>query len=336
CLQSSLQAQDACAPTNTTCICLDAPLMTSISNCVLASCTLKQALVARNNTATMCGEPVRDNTRITPIISGVSGGAAILAILARCYAVGKSFAVDDLFAVISLILALPMGIVEFFMSVDGFGKDVWTLAPDKINSVVRLTWITEVFYFAAVATTKMSFLLFCLRIFPRKQFRRAAHILLVVCVVFCIVFTFVTIFNCIPVSYIWTNWDREHKGKCINFNAFTWSHAAINIFLDSIILGIPIPELLNLSMSSQKKIYIIMMFSIGALTTVVSIIRLQTLVKFAKSPNPTYDYVATAYWSVLEAFLGIFCVCMPALRRFLAILVPSCFGSTHNSNQYEH
>lgn len=106
---------------------------------LLKNRTRLTATVARNNTATMCGEPVRDNTRITPIISGVSGGAAILAILARCYAVGKSFAVDDLFAVISLILALPMGIVEFFMSVDGFGKDVWTLAPDKINSVVRVS-----------------------------------------------------------------------------------------------------------------------------------------------------------------------------------------------------
>ena len=66
----------------------------------------------------------------------------------------------------------------------------------------------------------------------------------------------------------------------------------------------------------------------------MSIVRLHSLVKFAKTSNPTYDSVATAYWSVLEAFVGIFCVCMPALRRFLARLIPTCFGSTQGSSRY--
>jgi hypothetical protein len=69
---------------------------------------------------------------------------------------------------------------------------------------------------------------------------------------------------------------------------------------------------------------------------VISIIRLQSLVQFAASTNPTFDNVPTAYWSVLEAFVGIFCVCMPALRRFLAALFPRCFGSTQNNSNYEH
>jgi hypothetical protein len=60
------------------------------------------------------------------------------------------------------------------------------------------------------------------------------------------------------------------------------------------------------------------------------------LVQFASSTNPTFDNVPTAYWSVLEAFVGIFCVCMPALRRFLAALFPRCFGSTQNNSKYEH
>lgn len=41
------------------------------------------------------------------------------------------------------------------------------------------------------------------------------------------------------------------------------------------------------------------------------------------------------YWSVLEGFAGIFCVCMPALRRFLAIILPSCFGTTQQNSKYE-
>jgi hypothetical protein len=71
-------------------------------------------------------------------------------------------------------------------------------------------------------------------------------------------------------------------------------------------------------------------------TTIVSIVRLQSLVQFSSSTNPTYDNVPTAYWSVLEAFVGIFCVCMPALRRFLTNVFPRCFQSTQlDSNKYE-
>jgi hypothetical protein len=117
----------------------------------------------------------------------------------------------------------------------------------------------------AVAFTKMSFLCFCLRIFPRKELRRTVHILLAICLAYGTAFTVTCLFNCTPVSYIWTSWDSEHTGKCINFHVFAWAHAAINIVLDITILAVPIPELLRLSMSIKKKLYIIMMFSIGTL-----------------------------------------------------------------------
>jgi hypothetical protein len=71
-------------------------------------------------------------------------------------------------------------------------------------------------------------------------------------------------------------------------------------------------------------------------TTIVSIIRLRSLVQFASSANPTYDNVPTAYWSVMEAFVGIFCVSLPALRRFLANIFPRCFGSTQTDSKYRH
>ena len=116
-----------------------------------------------------------------------------------------------------------------------------------------------------VALIKLSFLSFCLRIFPRKEFRRNTYILMGIVAAYGIAFAFVCIFNCIPMSTIWTNWDGEHTGKCINFNAFAWAHAIINIILDVVLVGVPIPELLALSLSTKKKVFIIMMFSMGTL-----------------------------------------------------------------------
>lgn len=31
-----------------------------------------------------------------------------------------------------------MAILEFFMSSDGFGKDIWTITPDKITQIVQV------------------------------------------------------------------------------------------------------------------------------------------------------------------------------------------------------
>jgi hypothetical protein len=111
----------------------------------------------------------------------------------------------------------------------------------------------------------MSFLCFCLRIFPGKELRRTVYILLAVCLAYGIAFTITGLFNCTPVSYIWTSWDGEHTGTCINFHVFAWVHAGVNIVLDISVLAVPIPELLRLSLSMKKKIYIVMMFSVGML-----------------------------------------------------------------------
>ncbi|KAF2195064.1 hypothetical protein K469DRAFT_733817 [Zopfia rhizophila CBS 207.26] len=222
----------------------------------------------------MCGAPVRDITSATPIVIGFSSGAALFAVITRCISTGGVFSPDDIFAVASMVFALPMATLEFFVSADGFGKDIWTIPTDKIYEMVKFTWLTE------------------------------------------------------------TSWDGEHKGKCINFHIFAWVHAGINIVLDAIIILGTIPELLKLSLSTKRKVYIVMMFSIGLFTTIVSVIRLKSLVPFSASTNPTYDNVPTAYWSVLEAFVGIFCVCMLALRRFLAAIFPRCFRSTQSNSKY--
>lgn len=291
---------------------------------------------AQNASHTRCGQVARDITHITPIVTGVSGGIALLSVIFRIGLAGRNIALDDVFAMAAMIAALPMGILEFFMAADGFGKDIWTIPGEQIYRIVQFTWLTEIFYFPALAFTKLSFLFFLLRIFPAQEFRRIVYMLIGASAACGTAFTLVCLFNCTPISYIWESWDGEHEGKCINFHIFAWVNAGINIILDVIIIAAPIPQLLRLSLSTKKKVYIIMMFSIGAFTTIVSIIRLQSLVTFANSTNPTYDNVPTAYWSVLEAYVSVFCICMPALRRFLAGLFPRCFGSTQAESKYEH
>lgn len=56
-------------------------------------------------------------------------------------------------------------------------------------------------------------------------------------------------------------------------------------------------------------------------------LRLQSLVHFSNSTNPTWDQWDVANWSTIEINMGIMCACMPALRGILVRIFPRLLGS---------
>jgi hypothetical protein len=65
--------------------------------------------------------------------------------------------------------------------------------------------------------------------------------------------------------------------------------------------------------------------------TVVSMLRLRSLVHFANTTNMTWDYLEASLWSVIECQVGIICSCMPSIRLGLTRLFPKIMGSTNRS-----
>ncbi len=60
----------------------------------------------------------------------------------------------------------------------------------------------------------------------------------------------------------------------------------------------------------------------------MSFLRLQSLVSFANSTNPTWDDWNVFNWSIIEINLGIICACMPTVRLILVRIFPALGGST--------
>ncbi|KAI0433528.1 50S ribosomal protein L36e [Xylaria sp. FL1042] len=331
-------AQSSCDPSDTACICSDTVLLSTVQTCVLANCTVIEGLQAKNATETLCGAEVRDITAVTPIITAVSGILAIIAVIMRVFDAlpNRSLQPADLCAIAALLTGIPLGVLELIMSTLGFGKDIWTLTPYRITHIVRFTWVTEILYFLLLALTKTSLLFFYLRVFPSPRFQRLCYVTMGVVVASGIAFTLTAIFYCMPISYIWTGWTGETKGHCLNFNAFAWSHAVTSIAQDLWIIALPIPSLLKLQLGTRRKFHLILMFSVGLAITIVSAVRLTTLVQFATTTNPTYDSVTTAYWSVLEAYVSIICCCLPSVRSLLRTVSPSCFGSSNDPNSQSY
>ncbi|KAF2464991.1 uncharacterized protein BDR25DRAFT_91906 [Lindgomyces ingoldianus] len=339
CLSTAITASP-CGLTNQTCICTNQQLQSSVETCVLKSCTVKQGLTTKNITMTTCGAPIRNKTGIYRTISITLGVISAVCVLLRLFyklvlTMGE-LGLDDCFIGITLIDGVPSTIINVRgMAANGLGKDIWTLSFPTITNFVRWFYILEVLYFSQVSLLKLSLLFFYLRIFPGKPVRRLIWATIIFNTLYGVAFVLTAIFQCRPISFYWNSWDAEHSGHCININALGWANATISIVLDIWMLAIPMSQLIHLKLAWKKKVGVAMMFCVGTFVTIVSILRLQSLVHFANSSNPTWDQWDINNWSTVEINVGVICACMPAIRVILVRLFPKALGSTRNAtNQY--
>ncbi|KAF2998310.1 hypothetical protein E8E13_007608 [Curvularia kusanoi] len=221
------------------------------------------------------------------------------------------------------------------MSFIGLGLDMWNVPFPNITTTLLYFWVSEIAYFNTLGFIKLSFLLFFLQIFPEKRFRQTVWCVIYFQIAAIIAFGFAAVFVCTPVSFAWKQWDGEHSGKCINNNALAFTHAAHSILVDFITLSLPITQILKLHLGLKKKIGVLLMFGVGAFVTVVSMLRLRSLVHFANTTDMTWDYLEASLWSVMECDVGIICTCMPSIRLGLSRMFPRIMGSTHQSTAKE-
>ncbi|KAH9224651.1 hypothetical protein DL95DRAFT_452399 [Leptodontidium sp. 2 PMI_412] len=335
CLETAIE-KSTCSATNETCVCTNKPLQTQVTLCVTESCTIIEGLTTKNITETTCGASVRDKgglfNAVSNTFASIAGAAVTLKVVSKLVTRAE-FGADDysVFATFALGIATSVLAVHGLTS-NGLGRDIWTLAPRHISNYLRFFYIMEVVYFAQVSLLKLSILLFYLRIFPAPPFRRLLWATVIFDILFGTVFILGGIFQCHPISYYWNQWDGLHKGKCLNINGLGWANAIISILLDVWMLGLAISQLIHLQLHWKKKVGVGMMFAVGTFVTVVSILRLQSLVQFANSMNPTWHNLPVTVWSIVEINVGVICACMPNLRVLLVRIFPKILGTTRNAS----
>jgi hypothetical protein len=145
-------------------------------------------------------------------------------------------------------------------------------------------WISESVYVLDLGLTKISILVFYLRIFPHRIFRYAAFATIGMIMVSMMLIFFLTLFSCHPVSYFW---DKDQHGRCLDVNALAYANSSMSIVQDLIITILPLPILANLNIGTKKKIGVSFMFAVGSFGCIVSMIRLKALLSFGSSIDPT-------------------------------------------------
>lgn len=106
---------------------------------------------------------------------------------------------------------------------------------------------------------KYSILLLYNRVFPGRTFRKLLIATAVVVTSWTLTAFFGSTFTCYPVEY---QWDKSIKGSCIDYGKLTLAIGIANVIIDFILLGLPLPILWKLQMSTRRKI--LLFFTLGA------------------------------------------------------------------------
>uniref|UniRef100_A0A8H7NJ48 CFEM domain-containing protein n=1 Tax=Bionectria ochroleuca TaxID=29856 RepID=A0A8H7NJ48_BIOOC len=289
CISSAIQG-GICGLDNQACICSSAEFSANVTSCVETKCTIPDSLAVMNISRIDCDETPRDRSielKVATITVGTVAGLFVMLRFGYKLMISNvALAMDDWLTLATMIVVIPNLIITINGTIPNGLAVIPQFLPQGLPDSRR-------------STDSVGNL--CNNSFMGVGF------------------VFLTIFQCQPISYFWQKWDGLHDGTCLDANTIAWANASSGIALDVWILAIPLLQLRKLQLKWKKKIGVVLMFLVGAFVTIISILRLKSLVTFAMSSNATWDYFDVTMWSIIEISVGIMCACLPTVRLLLWI-----------------
>jgi hypothetical protein len=117
-------------------------------------------------------------------------------------------------------------------------------------------------YYAAMASVKLSYLWFYLRIFPQPNFRKWIWVCMGLVAGYWLGSMLQIFLICAPFEM---NWNPAIPGHCASYNVAFVTIGIFNMITDLIIMLLPIPFLQKIQMAIGIKIGLVAIFSIGLL-----------------------------------------------------------------------
>ncbi|GKT94860.1 integral membrane protein [Colletotrichum tofieldiae] len=227
---------------------------------------------------------------------------AILSVFARLGAArhsGRKIGWDDWLAVASLIFIMGVFTGTMFWLKFGLGRHAIVVQeedPMNITHFYQTIFANEILYPMGLATARLSLVILYHRIFGLFSARYYLYGLMAFIGAWAVYATIPTIVACIPVQNFWTT----HK-NCIDVSKLYISIAVGSIVTDFVLILVPIPYAMRLTMSPIKKILLLSSFVFGGFNCFITIIRLVKVSTFDYS-DPTWGTVDLMIWTGLEAY----------------------------------
>ncbi|KAK6337988.1 hypothetical protein TWF696_001460 [Orbilia brochopaga] len=255
----------------------------------------------------------------------------ITALILRLYSrqvLVKRIQSDDVFVILGTNTAVVYSALCIYsMKYLGLGVHIWLEDPEtKLQHSMKLIKIMiamYILYSFSLTMAKCCVITLYLRIFfAARWFRIAVFSILFLVIVIFLLNLFVPMFACQPINAAWDPRVKSAPGtKCIPIHSFFYVTGSLNIFTDLLLVALPMPLAWQLGLTMRKRILIVMLFSLGILASVASVVRITNLDALG-SKDFTFKITSSVLWTIIEADVALICASGPAIKPLIARVVP--------------
>ncbi|KAL5332524.1 hypothetical protein BJX70DRAFT_404501 [Aspergillus crustosus] len=271
------------------------------------------------------------------IISGIGIGLCTFCLVMRVYTKARllrKFWWDDMFIISAWVFSLAtQATILWGYGHAGYGLHMWDMPDSLYSSYIKSVLATSITYILALALAKLSLLILFHTLLSLTPFwRYLIYTIAFLITGYSIALTLALIFGCSPLQKSWN--PRITEGSCISQNGVYLATAITNSVSDLVLIVIPVPIVVKLRLGFWRRIGVVCMFGVGGLTTIMSIIRLVTLVPQISAKDQSWSLAEANIYIFIEANLIILCACLPYLRQYWRHHAPGCL--THRCSILGH
>ncbi|KAF3807578.1 hypothetical protein GCG54_00011976, partial [Colletotrichum gloeosporioides] len=233
-------------------------------------------------------------------------------------AIVKALGWDDFLAVLAWALCVTLSALEMDTTHYGTGAQIEDVPKDTLLQFQKRLTIMELVYLIASGVVRLSILAFLPRLCKAKIYTWSIWGLRLIVIIISLTGFFFILTECqqIPEVFNYASTWRECKDKREERDLMM-AHAIICIFVDCMLVALPLWVVTSYFKMGVKSIQILLIFSLGIFGVATGIVRFAIITTTDFTVNTTYKMLSVAAWTDAELHVGLWVGCFPALQPLL-------------------
>ncbi|EMD93197.1 hypothetical protein COCC4DRAFT_70125 [Bipolaris maydis ATCC 48331] len=335
-----------CNPLDPSCFCPIPDIAQGLDTCLAWFCPVLGYYDGLYLYHSTCNSPIRNQA--APLsndviaVASIAFVALILRFITRLPPLSVEWGIDDWLAA-ALVPVAGAYLAVILLAIDsGLGQDAWMLKPQKVADVVKYYTFQELGYVTITFMTKITVLAFYLRVFSIGRVHQLSYLFIGICTCLLISIFLAHLLQCLPISFLWQQWQgtlipQPKNPICsVQRNNLNYAFNITNVIMDGIITVLPIPRLLQLKVTWQRKLGVLLVFCVGFLITGISVTRIAILMQSDFSYNRSWSNIPVVKWSAIEAFLSIAVTCFPPIHYLAKRIIALWYKPDDDATQQRH
>ncbi|KAL5329761.1 hypothetical protein ACEPPN_003279 [Leptodophora sp. 'Broadleaf-Isolate-01'] len=286
-------------------------------------------------------EPIPGENRVQKILAGTIFPQilAFFFVLGRIVSrvkIVRKWSADDTLIVIAWINALSLTVLFGVATRYGHGHHITDVPLNLLKTSFLITYTTLMSYQLALSFTKLSILVFYLRVFPGRREVWLSWTTIGFVVSYSIPFIITDALQCDPItkaSFFGPN------VTCTRPRNVMIASAVLHTITDVWMVVMILPVIWSLQIAPRQKYSLMTILSLGLFVAVASVARILSILK-ARDDDPDITWILANFniWTVIEVCVGLICACAPTIRPLLLKIFPKLLPSHQETtkNPYGH